>query len=280
MVTGGYSVVDTALKHIHAESATATSTADLEAIRALIRGYPGGFDTLNEVIKQRLQAWFEAQGGIKVLAAPVQSKASLFGSHGHGKTDTLRAMATAPVADDEQYQSYEDIMIGDRVTVSRYQGAGVIRFIGIVHTDRTHGEHRVGVELDRPEGKHNGTIDGRQYFKCPERHGLLVPRTRIKLLARRDTVIGAGKRSLEDVGGFGFDTGRPGELEDSKGGRQNPASFGYGTADPISTGEDVTESGNGHLSMKGRAGALHKDELLSFGMDVGGDDNGPLVLEV
>ena len=99
-------------------------------------------------------------------------------------------------------------------------------------------------------------------------------------MARRDTVIGAGRRSHEDVGGFGFDTVGPGEREDSNGGRQNPASFGYGTADPISTGEDVTESGDGHLSMKGRAGALHKDELFGFGMDVGGDDNGPLVLEV
>ena len=54
--------------HIQAESATATDESDLEGIRALIRGFPGGFDTLNAVVKQRLRRWFESKGGIKAVA--------------------------------------------------------------------------------------------------------------------------------------------------------------------------------------------------------------------
>ena len=77
MVSKGYSVVDGALQQIHAESATASVKADLEAIRDLIRGYPGGFETLNETVKQRLQQWFESQGGIKV-------KRSTLGDHCQG----------------------------------------------------------------------------------------------------------------------------------------------------------------------------------------------------
>ena len=66
IVAGGYSVVDGALEHIHAESATASVQADLDAIRALIRGYAGGFNTLNETVRAHLAHWFENHGGIKV----------------------------------------------------------------------------------------------------------------------------------------------------------------------------------------------------------------------
>ena len=58
-----------ALEHIHAESATASVAVDLESIRNLIQGYPGGFDTLNTTVKQRLDQWFQSQGGIKHRSA-------------------------------------------------------------------------------------------------------------------------------------------------------------------------------------------------------------------
>ena len=66
IVTDGYSVVDGALEHIHAENATASVQADLDAIRALIQEFAGGFDTLNETVRAHLAHWFENHGGIKV----------------------------------------------------------------------------------------------------------------------------------------------------------------------------------------------------------------------
>ena len=89
------------------------------------------------------------------------------------------------LSDEEQYRGYQDITIGDRVTVSKYAGAGVVRFVGVVDTQRTHGKARVGVELDNACGKHNGTVDGHAYFKCAEKHGLLVPFERVTILTAK-----------------------------------------------------------------------------------------------
>jgi len=85
--SGGYSVVDGALNSIRAENAGAREQADLDAIRALIKGFPGGFDTLNGVVKQRLRQWFESQGGIRRISA-TQVQALPAGS---------RATATYPI---------------------------------------------------------------------------------------------------------------------------------------------------------------------------------------
>ena len=61
----GYGIVDAALEHIRAESAEAFSADDLANITAKVKSTPGGFDTLNEVVKGRLRQWFESQGGMK-----------------------------------------------------------------------------------------------------------------------------------------------------------------------------------------------------------------------
>lgn len=58
--------IDGALAHVRSEQATASVPADLEAIRTLIEGYAGGFDTLNGTVKQYLGRWFAAHGGTKV----------------------------------------------------------------------------------------------------------------------------------------------------------------------------------------------------------------------
>jgi len=60
--------VDEALAHVQSENAEASEQADLDAIRALIRNYPGGFDTLNDTVKTYLRRWFVSQGGVQVGA--------------------------------------------------------------------------------------------------------------------------------------------------------------------------------------------------------------------
>ena len=59
--------IDGALAHVKSEDAEASVQADLEAIHELIKGYSGGFGTLNGTVKQYLRRWFVSQGGVKVV---------------------------------------------------------------------------------------------------------------------------------------------------------------------------------------------------------------------
>jgi hypothetical protein len=68
-----------------------------------------------------------------------------------------------------------DLRIGARVLLSGGK-QGVVSFIG--ETDFAEGEW-VGIELDKPEGKHNGSLGGKQYFTCPANHGAFVKREKV-----------------------------------------------------------------------------------------------------
>ena len=39
----------------------------------------------------------------------------------------------------------------------------------------------VGVELDEPVGKNNGTVQDKEYFSCPDRHGIFTLQSRLQL---------------------------------------------------------------------------------------------------
>jgi len=142
------------------------------------------------------------------------------------KTNAVRGMPMMHIPDDAQHQSYADVGIGDRVTVSGYQGAGFVRFIGVINTQRTDGKVRLGVELDLPNGKHDGTVGGHAYFSCAAKHGLLVPRERVGLLAHNNVlsdgyvgVDGASghighSNAPTDADGFGFNPVDPARIDD------------------------------------------------------------------
>ena len=38
----------------------------------------------------------------------------------------------------------------------------------------------VGVELDQPQGKNDGSVDGTRYFTCKPNHGLFTPSSKVK----------------------------------------------------------------------------------------------------
>ncbi|KFV73954.1 Kinesin-like KIF13B, partial [Dryobates pubescens] len=65
---------------------------------------------------------------------------------------------------------------GEYVTVGTNK-TGIVRYIG--PTDFQEGTW-VGVELDLPSGKNDGSIGGRQYFRCNPGYGLLVKPGRVK----------------------------------------------------------------------------------------------------
>ncbi|VDN02498.1 unnamed protein product [Thelazia callipaeda] len=68
--------------------------------------------------------------------------------------------------------------VGKRVIVGRV-GAGTLRYVGKVE-----GKEGIfcGIELDQPEGKHNGTYQGIAYFHCTHLHGIFAPSYKVELL--------------------------------------------------------------------------------------------------
>ncbi|KAB0368529.1 hypothetical protein FD755_019563 [Muntiacus reevesi] len=73
---------------------------------------------------------------------------------------------------------------GEYVTVGTNK-TGIVRYVG--PTDFQEGTW-VGVELDLPSGKNDGSIGGKQYFRCNPGYGLLVRPDRVRRAA------GAGRR--------------------------------------------------------------------------------------
>ena len=72
----------------------------------------------------------------------------------------------------EPYTSIDEINVGDAVFVRNDASlGGVVVWLGSV--DYAKGDW-VGVELDQPSGKNNGTVKGKTYFSCKDQHGLIV----------------------------------------------------------------------------------------------------------
>ncbi|XP_051577998.1 kinesin-like protein KIF13B isoform X2 [Myxocyprinus asiaticus] len=79
------------------------------------------------------------------------------------------------------------LKVGGRVTVGTSK-SGTVRYIGPTHFSEG---IWVGVELDTPSGKNDGSIEGHQYFRCSPCYGVLVRPDR---LSRRE----ASKRHAEN----------------------------------------------------------------------------------
>mmetsp|Transcript_8956 Transcript_8956/g.16829 ORF Transcript_8956/g.16829 Transcript_8956/m.16829 type:complete len:678 (+) Transcript_8956:257-2290(+) len=60
---------------------------------------------------------------------------------------------------------------GCRVKIPHLDTEGYVRYMGPVHYAK--GEW-IGVELDNPVGKNNGTVKGKSYFECPEKCGVFA----------------------------------------------------------------------------------------------------------
>ncbi|XP_072367468.1 CAP-Gly domain-containing linker protein 4 isoform X1 [Scyliorhinus torazame] len=69
-----------------------------------------------------------------------------------------------------------EMQIGDRVVVVG-QRSGIIQFYG--KTSFAPG-YWYGIELDKPNGKNDGSVGGVQYFICQPRHGVFAPPSRVQ----------------------------------------------------------------------------------------------------
>uniref|UniRef100_A0A1Q3FPE7 Putative kinesin-like protein n=1 Tax=Culex tarsalis TaxID=7177 RepID=A0A1Q3FPE7_CULTA len=63
------------------------------------------------------------------------------------------------------------VVVGESVQIRPYNTSGVISFVGGTHFQ---GGTWIGVELDTPTGKNDGTVQGIQYFSCRPKHGIFV----------------------------------------------------------------------------------------------------------
>ncbi len=54
---------------------------------------------------------------------------------------------------------------------------GRIRFCG---ETRFAGGVWFGIELDKPNGRNDGSVQGVQYFQCPARHGIFATSSKLK----------------------------------------------------------------------------------------------------
>lgn len=69
--------------------------------------------------------------------------------------------------------------VGSRITVTALGAKkGEVKFIG--RTRFSDGEW-VGVRLDTPDGKNDGTVGDVRYFTCEPLHGLFVKSAQVKL---------------------------------------------------------------------------------------------------
>ncbi|GBG27735.1 Protein kinase, putative [Hondaea fermentalgiana] len=92
--------------------------------------------------------------------------------------------------DDEHQEStppLEPIRVGKRVHLvsKRLADCGVVRFMG--RTGFARGIW-VGIELDEPLGKNDGTVKGKRYFTCAESHGVFVQPQNVLVVARSGEV--------------------------------------------------------------------------------------------
>uniref|UniRef100_A0A1I8P0E7 Kinesin-like protein KIF13A n=1 Tax=Stomoxys calcitrans TaxID=35570 RepID=A0A1I8P0E7_STOCA len=63
------------------------------------------------------------------------------------------------------------VVVGESVLIRPYNTSGVISYVGTTHFQAG---TWIGVELDTPTGKNDGTVQGIQYFQCKPKHGIFV----------------------------------------------------------------------------------------------------------
>lgn len=77
----------------------------------------------------------------------------------------------------------DKLTLGQRVKVVGKDVKGSVAYVG--HPTFATGKW-IGVILDEPKGKNNGTVRGHAYFTCEENHGVFVRQTQIQLLDSED----------------------------------------------------------------------------------------------
>ena len=89
--------------------------------------------------------------------------------------------------------STDPFEVGDRVLANE-RLLGRVNFIG--KTQFAAGEW-VGISLDHPDGKNNGSVQGVQYFRCPRNHGLFTQPELLTLVKESDADLKTPQENLK-----------------------------------------------------------------------------------
>jgi len=89
-----------------------------------------------------------------------------------GKAEPILDSTAAKCQSAVPTESPTDLRDGTRVSVKTLENsAGTVRFVG--QTEFAEGDW-IGVELDQPLGKNDGSVKGRAYFSCKPNHGIFA----------------------------------------------------------------------------------------------------------
>ncbi|XP_065358824.1 dynactin subunit 1 [Calliphora vicina] len=94
--------------------------------------------------------------------------------------------------------SEKNIKVGARIELTGKDLQGTIAYVGM--TSFAVGKW-VGVVLDEPKGKNNGSIKGQSYFECSDNYGMFVRPTQLKVIQPAPD----GRKSTEDIAAGGGD---------------------------------------------------------------------------
>eukprot|EP01084_Bolivina_argentea_P113428 202149_1 len=76
------------------------------------------------------------------------------------------------------------VTVGSNIQCIKENCTGIIRYIGpFKKLDICY-----GIELQKPNGKHNGMINNRKYFKCKDKHGIFLESTGFKIITNHSTL--------------------------------------------------------------------------------------------
>ncbi|XP_045473186.1 restin homolog isoform X4 [Harmonia axyridis] len=157
----------------------------------------GVFSRLTRLTRQPLEVpqsnemFSTPLNGVRSPVSPTGSTRSLLRSpmSHHASNTSLASMSTSVII---------DYKLGDRVIIKSSQGSkvGTVRFIG--YTEFAAGEW-VGVELDDPRGKNDGSVEGKRYFTCQPNFGLFAP---IGKVSKSPSKIKPGSCAVHNSGGL------------------------------------------------------------------------------
>lgn len=101
-----------------------------------------------------------------------------------GTVRDIKRKAGVPVKG-EVHHKYEDpitdIKAGDRCEIEMSDHShhrGEVKYVGMLTPGKG---YWVGVKLDEPYGKNNGTHEGKRYFECEDNYGIFVRAAKVKV---------------------------------------------------------------------------------------------------